>query len=524
MAGKVTYAADVFFASNSHDLPPLGKAKLDDLYDKLQRSGLAVEVIIAVGHADSVGSEDDNQRLSQARADATKAYLASKGIGANLIYAEGKGESQPVADNKTAEGRWKNNRVEVELVLRPQNGASTPEVKEPRDLIPVLFATNRKRTGSDNPFYFYGNEIVEEADRDNLRRGVATIRIPKSRAPGTVSRPHWVKVTISRLSESPLAAAMGITPRPPADTQTEFSYARPIEELSTPDFSKELAAAVAHSTSKTAVLYIHGYANDFTDAAFRTAQIVVDLERPGYNLVPIMFSWPSDPGTFNMNYDLARRRSRESGYDLARFLEELAKATEIGTVHLIAHSMGADVLGHALLKLGAADLLAAGVPPNKKPQFRQIVFAAPDITPRIFADVIEPALRSDHRITAYGTATDLPLWLSAIKNQQERMGSVRATDWLPNCVDTIDVTRVSSKGLRHSTWAEVPRVLDDLRLVLQFGLEPAQRGLEKRRMANRKIWTLPLAPPERIEHAPSASAAERLRCDSASSKGTAVLQ
>jgi OOP family OmpA-OmpF porin len=77
---------------------------------------VALEVIIAVGHTDSVGSDAYNQKLSVRRAEAIKAYLVSKGIEKNRIYTEGKGEKQPVADNKTAEGRAKNRRVEIEVV------------------------------------------------------------------------------------------------------------------------------------------------------------------------------------------------------------------------------------------------------------------------------------------------------------------------------------------------------------------------------------------------------------------------
>jgi OmpA-OmpF porin, OOP family len=78
--------------------------------------GINLEVIIAVGHTDSVGSDAYNQRLSVRRAEAVKAYLVSKGIEKNRVYTEGKGEKQPVADNKTAEGRAKNRRVEIEVV------------------------------------------------------------------------------------------------------------------------------------------------------------------------------------------------------------------------------------------------------------------------------------------------------------------------------------------------------------------------------------------------------------------------
>ena len=113
-SSKVTYAADAFFDFDKAVLKPEGKAKLDDLVSKVKDINL--EVIIAVGHTDSVGSNAYNQRLSVRRAEAVKAYLVSKGIERNRIYTEGKGETQPVADNRTAEGRAKNRRVEIEVV------------------------------------------------------------------------------------------------------------------------------------------------------------------------------------------------------------------------------------------------------------------------------------------------------------------------------------------------------------------------------------------------------------------------
>ncbi len=113
-ATKVTYAADAFFASNNAVLKAAGKAKLDDLVSKVK--GINLEVIVAVGHTDSAGKDASNQALSVRRAEAVKAYLVSKGIEKNRVYTEGKGSKQPVADNKTKEGRAKNNRVEIEVV------------------------------------------------------------------------------------------------------------------------------------------------------------------------------------------------------------------------------------------------------------------------------------------------------------------------------------------------------------------------------------------------------------------------
>ena len=111
---KVTFAADAFFDFDKSVLKADGKAKLDDLVSKL--GGINLEVIIAVGHTDSIGSDAYNQKLSIRRAEAVKAYLVSKGIETNRVYTEGKGEKQPVASNKNAAGRAKNRRVEIEVV------------------------------------------------------------------------------------------------------------------------------------------------------------------------------------------------------------------------------------------------------------------------------------------------------------------------------------------------------------------------------------------------------------------------
>ena len=111
---KVTFAADAFFDFDKSVLKPEGRAKLDDLVSKMQ--GINLEVIIAVGHTDWIGTDAYNQRLSVRRAEAVKAYLVHKGIEKNRVYTEGKGKKQPIADNRTAEGRAKNRRVEIEVV------------------------------------------------------------------------------------------------------------------------------------------------------------------------------------------------------------------------------------------------------------------------------------------------------------------------------------------------------------------------------------------------------------------------
>jgi OOP family OmpA-OmpF porin len=114
VAEKVTLAADVLFDFDKAVLKTEGKDKLDDLATKVKAINL--EVVIAIGHTDSIGSDAYNQKLSVRRAESVKAYLVSKGVEPNRVYTEGKGEKQPVASNKTKDGRQKNRRVEIEVI------------------------------------------------------------------------------------------------------------------------------------------------------------------------------------------------------------------------------------------------------------------------------------------------------------------------------------------------------------------------------------------------------------------------
>jgi len=123
-AQKVTLAADALFDFDKAVLRPEGKTKLDDVTDKLK--GMKLEVIIAVGHTDRVGSDKYNQKLSEKRAEAVKAYLVGKGVEPNRVYTEGKGEKQPVTGDKCGKSETKSKklieclqpdrRVEIEVI------------------------------------------------------------------------------------------------------------------------------------------------------------------------------------------------------------------------------------------------------------------------------------------------------------------------------------------------------------------------------------------------------------------------
>ena len=118
---KVTLSTDALFDFDKSVIKRDARMKLDELVGKIKDVNL--EVVIAIGHTDRIGSNAYNDKLSLRRANAVKSYLISKGIPANRIYAEGKGEKQPVKDcprfmetKRLIACLAPNRRVEVEVV------------------------------------------------------------------------------------------------------------------------------------------------------------------------------------------------------------------------------------------------------------------------------------------------------------------------------------------------------------------------------------------------------------------------
>lgn len=110
--------SDVTFASNQSSINPGFYATLDDVAAVLNRYDQSVVDII--GHADSDGAEDYNLNLSRQRASSVAQYLVTRNVLADRLYVDGRGESQPVATNATAEGKAQNRRVEI--LIRPFRG------------------------------------------------------------------------------------------------------------------------------------------------------------------------------------------------------------------------------------------------------------------------------------------------------------------------------------------------------------------------------------------------------------------
>jgi outer membrane protein OmpA-like peptidoglycan-associated protein len=109
----LTMPGDVTFATDSAQVSPRFGPVLNDVADVLMT--YPATYVNVIGHADSVGADDYNQRLSERRASAVSADLMARGVIRDRLYVAGMGETQPVADNSTDSGRAANRRVEIRL-------------------------------------------------------------------------------------------------------------------------------------------------------------------------------------------------------------------------------------------------------------------------------------------------------------------------------------------------------------------------------------------------------------------------
>jgi outer membrane protein OmpA-like peptidoglycan-associated protein len=152
----VTISGEVLFPSGKSTLLSTAQQRLDQVAEALKNAD--GRSIMIVGHTDSQGSEDVNNRLSEARASSVKKYLAQKGVPAERIQSQGMGESQPIASNDTPEGRANNRRVEIilqdvqeEMLAPEETPTKQPKMKEPGPSKPKAKEPGTKEPGTKEP-------------------------------------------------------------------------------------------------------------------------------------------------------------------------------------------------------------------------------------------------------------------------------------------------------------------------------------------------------------------------------------
>jgi esterase/lipase superfamily enzyme len=234
-----------------------------------------------------------------------------------------------------------------------------------------------------------------------------------------------------------------------------------------------------HNPGRDALVFIHGFNVTFATAARRTAQMVYDLDFPG---APVLFSWPSDG---RMSAYFSDREDVEWAVaHVEQFLQDLRQRSEVGRIHLVAHSMGNQALIRTLYNLALRG--ASG----GEPLFDNVVLAAPDFDANRFTEQIAPQVVSlARRWTLYASEKDFALDTSTALSAR-RLGLPLA---LAEGIDTVDASGVDvapwSVPETHSYYASKERVMRDLRQVLG-GVAPVARELLRRRQRGRIYWAL----------------------------------
>lgn len=110
---EIIELSDVYFLSGQYVIQDKSKPALNRILRDLLLNNLYIEI---AGHTDNVGSKEDNQVLSEKRAESIKSYFVSKGVSESRIICVGYGDIQPIANNKDSEGKAKNRRIEMRVL------------------------------------------------------------------------------------------------------------------------------------------------------------------------------------------------------------------------------------------------------------------------------------------------------------------------------------------------------------------------------------------------------------------------
>jgi esterase/lipase superfamily enzyme len=262
----------------------------------------------------------------------------------------------------------------------------------------------------------------------------------------------------------------------------------------------EVARRLAASPRKEVVLFVHGYANTFRDAALTMGELCHYL---GREFVCAIFSWPAG-GSRNvfLGYNVDRESGEFAVLDLKKTIRIIAGTPGVERVHLLAHSRGADVLATAMAQL-SIESYVANSPFGARFNFVNVVLMAPDIdadvaTSKIFTTISDPDLRRGDapeprgvfppprfRLTVYVSPDDKALSLSEwLFGGLRRLGRIDGKEVTQQDIDRlrrlafVDVVQVSgtTDPFGHSYFTSNPEVSADLIAMIRYGLKPNEPG------------------------------------------------
>jgi esterase/lipase superfamily enzyme len=317
----------------------------------------------------------------------------------------------------------------------------------------VFFGTDREPDGRD-PARF-GVETGE------LAVGVARISIPLDR----VARPTGA------LPDPPSTLGFRRAPEPARDLFVER-----VEPMTDVYWDEAVRRELRHDSTRTAVVFVHGFATRFEQALRRAGQLAVDLPFDGAMLV---YSWPSRGEVGPLAYFRDDKTVPASQPMLRRFLERVLAESGAERVSVVAHSMGTLLVARTLKEMHDAD---------PRVRFDQVVLAAPDIDTTSFRRSLAPALRGvARRVTVYVSSHDRALDVAQAASSYPRVGQAGPGLHLAAGIDVVDASHATQGDFGHGYLATSTAVLADLRAVLA-GVPASARRLEPRRRADGARW------------------------------------
>lgn len=320
--------------------------------------------------------------------------------------------------------------------------------------VTTYYATNRLQTANSDPMQRYNNE------RGALQFGKAVVTIPPTHKEGQTEAPSLWYLELRR------------------DQERHFTL-KDVKSMPANEMSSEIAARLATATSKSLLLFVHGYNNSFADAAFRTAQMAYDMKFQG---IPFFYSWPSQNAVRGYFQDEETARLCEEVF--SQLVDELNKLP-VSEIYVVAHSMGNRIVGHGLEKR-----IAAG---KNNAKVRGLLLAAPDISADIFKEQIAPKLAAlqGARTTIYAASNDFALKGSATMHGYTRVGETGTGVFVYPGLDTVDASSASGStgSLGHSYVVESEVVLRDIQKAIG-NIPAAKRGLKPEGKAPNSWWKL----------------------------------
>ena len=331
--------------------------------------------------------------------------------------------------------------------------SGTEEVDQAEREVGVFYVTNRRR-----------HEHEPAADTYDGERG----------------QPHFGRCSVTF---TPIRFIDRVGSNVPFYVPRETNELSAAETIDAGAFWDRLAAAVERTTSRSVVVFVHGYNYGFE----RTCRMAAEMQRPlDGKAVVVMFSWPSNGSTADYVSDLAD--VEWSVPLLARFLARLGDRFGPDGVQVLAHSMGSRGTVAALERLRAER--------DMRPVLRRLVLLAPDFDSQTFVDRLPELSPLAGSMTLYASSNDTPLKLSRQLSGYPRLGEAGEFLTVVAGMETIDVSPAGIyQVFGHEYFFYHPLVVADLVALLSTGQSAAERsGLQMRTRDGVGYWEIAVPP------------------------------